>query len=223
MHNTAIKRQDLKPNTNVRELALNDQSFALNTKQFELMMKMYEDGLEQVKLRVEIIKHEYEMSPHNPIERVCYRLKTPESILKKLEKYGCEPKISFLSKKINDIAGIRVICPYISDIYVISTILMEQEDFELIKMRDYIQYPKQNGYRSLHMVMQVPVYRYGKKVRVELQLRTPAMDLWASLEHRLCYKAEKAVPCEIAAKLKECAEDIAKADKELQHIVWKTS
>ena len=216
MQNSAY--QDLKRN-NIREFRLKERT----PKQFEQMMKTYEDGLEQVKRRIELLQHEYELSPHNPIERINCRLKTPESIYKKLEKYGCEPRVSLISKYVNDIAGIRVICPYVSDIYVVSALLLEQEDIELIKMRDYIQSPKQNGYRSLHLVVQVPVYRYRKKVHVEIQLRTPAMDLWASLEHRLCYKAENAASADTAAKLKECAENIAKVDGELQQIACNTS
>ena len=148
------------------------------------------------------------------------RLKSPESIEEKLIRYGKEVSIESARENIMDIAGIRVVCNFIDDVYAIADMLMEQNDIRLITKKDYIQNPKPNGYRSLHLVLSVPVFLLDgcENIPVEVQIRTVAMDFWASLEHQLRYKKEKDLPPQTNFELKACAEASANLDMRMQRL-----
>ena len=156
----------------------------------------------------------------SPIDSIKSRIKSPRSIIKKLKRRGFPISLQSMMDNLNDIGGIRVICPFIQDIYTVADMLMRQSDLTLIEKKDYIANPKPNGYRSLHLILEVPIFlsETTKPVRIELQLRTIAMDFWASLEHQLRYKSDVQVPPHISDDLKECADVIAATDEEMQRI-----
>ncbi|WP_242870405.1 GTP pyrophosphokinase [Pseudobutyrivibrio xylanivorans] len=156
------------------------------------ILRMYNAAMNLTEARLNIIKDEFEFSGKRvPIHHIDTRLKSSKSILGKLEKKGMRLSLTEAVNNIYDIAGIRCVCPYIKDVYLIRDRILAQDDIHIIEIKDYIASPKPNGYRSLHMIIRVPVYFMGKKqmVPVEIQLRTMAMDLWASLEHDIKYKS----------------------------------
>lgn len=164
---------------------------------------------------MEILDSEFKVKfDHNPIHHIESRLKKPESIIKKAIDKDITLTEKEIMNHIHDIAGIRVICNYIDDVYVVAQLLIDQDDIRLIKIKDYIQNPKPNGYRSLHLVLEVPIFlaEGAQPIHVEVQLRTIAMDFWASLEHRLRYKTENNVPEDIKDELIQCAIDISELD-----------
>lgn len=189
--------------------------------QFIELEHLYESAIREVKTKLEILDSEFKSKyDYNPIHHIEDRLKSPQSILGKLNKKGLPFTCEAARSSLNDIAGVRVICNYIEDIYTVSDLLTMQDDVQLIKRKDYISEPKPNGYRSLHLVIATPVYLSDRKelVNVEVQIRTIAMDFWASLEHELKYKTDTAVSSELALQLKECAETIAATDEKMQNI-----
>lgn len=189
--------------------------------QFQQIMMVYESAIKQVETKLEILNKEYKVfGRRNPIETIKSRIKTPESIATKLQKKGVPVTFKSMSENLTDIAGVRVICPYISDIYTIKDVLLKQPDLKLLEEKDYIANPKPSGYRSLHIVIQVPVYlsQAVHHVNVEIQLRTIAMDFWASLEHELRYKTTSKIPISIRRELQRCAETIAMTDREMEEI-----
>lgn len=189
--------------------------------QFQQIMMVYESAIKQVETKLEILNKEYKVfGRRNPIETIKSRIKTPESIASKLQKKGVPVTFKSMSENLTDIAGVRVICPYISDIYTIKDVLLKQPDLKLLEEKDYIANPKPSGYRSLHIVIQVPVYlsQTVHHVNVEIQLRTIAMDFWASLEHELRYKTTSKIPISIRRELQRCAETIAMTDREMEEI-----
>ena len=189
-------------------------------KKFQQLMQPYKAAIKIIKTKLEIIDQNLEFKyGHSPIHNIQYRIKSPKSIINKLERKKIEKNIEGI-KKLNDISGLRVICNYINDIHYIAQLLILQEDVVLIKYNNYITYPKKNGYRSLHLIVTVPVYQNDLliNVPVEIQIRTIAMDCWASLEHELVYKADKKVNDEIKQRLKKCAEMMEKTDLEMQKI-----
>ena len=189
-------------------------------KKFQQLMQPYKAAIKIIKTKLEIIDQNLEFKyGHSPIHNIQYRIKSPKSIINKLERKKIEKNIEGI-KKLNDISGLRVICNYINDIHYIAQLLILQEDVVLIKYNNYITYPKKNGYRSLHLIVTVPVYQNDLliNVPVEIQIRTIAMDCWASLEHELVYKADKKANDEIKQKLKKCAEMMEKTDLEMQKI-----
>ena len=189
--------------------------------QFQQIMMIYESAIKQIETKLDILNKESSVNrTRNPISTVKSRLKSPESIAKKLEKKGFEVNFDSMMRNLNDIAGVRVICPYISDIYTVRDMLLKQPDLKLIVQNDYIENPKESGYRSLHLVMEIPVYlsKTEHHVRVEIQLRTIAMDFWASLEHQLHYKNNAEVPDSIRRELFRVAETIAMTDREMEEI-----
>lgn len=191
--------------------------------QFNQIMMIYESAIKQIETKLEILNKESNVNrKRNPIETVKSRIKTPESIAQKLENKGLPVNFDSMMKNLNDIAGVRVICPYISDIYSVRDMLLKQPDISLIKESDYISSPKESGYRSLHIVVEVPVYlsKTEHHVRVEIQLRTIAMDFWASLEHQLKYKTTSHVPESIKRELFRVAETIAMTDREMEEIAF---
>lgn len=189
--------------------------------QFQQMIMVYESGIKQIETKLDILNKENKIAGRrNSIETVKSRIKTPQSIIEKLEKKGFPISFTSMMENLNDIAGIRVICPYISDIYNIKNMLLKHPDITLIEEKDYIKDPKESGYRSLHLVVEIPVYlsESTHNVKVEIQLRTIAMDFWATLEHELRYKTTTSVPESVRRELKRVAENIAMTDKEMEEI-----
>ena len=188
---------------------------------FETAMFIYQSALTQMGSRIEVLNSELNhMHSYNPIEYVKSRLKTPESIMKKLRKNGHNLNIEDMIEYVNDIAGIRITCSFFSEIYFVADMIARQDNLEVISIKDYISQPKESGYKSYHMLLSIPVALGDAKVptKVELQIRTIAMDFWASLEHQLKYKTEGDVPDEIAAELKDCSDVIANTDQRMQNI-----
>lgn len=176
---------------------------------------VYNAALRQIETKMEILNDEFQhVHQYNPIEHIKARIKTPESIVKKLKRNGYESTIENMVKYVNDIAGIRIICSFTSDIYQIAEMISEQRDIKVMTVKDYITYPKASGYKSYHMIVTVPVYLSDRTVdtKVEIQIRTVAMDFWASLEHKIHYKFEGAAPEHIRNGLVECARMVSDLD-----------
>lgn len=182
---------------------------------FRMLMTRYASALKEVRTKCEILNDELSCrSGRNPIENIVTRIKSPSSISGKLKRLGIPFSVDNICDNLNDVAGIRVICPFVDDIYSVADMLARQDDVKVITVKDYIKKPKLNGYRSYHMIVEIPVF-FSDEVcptRVEIQLRTVAMDFWASLEHRLKYKKGNAARPEIESELKSCAEVIAATD-----------
>ena len=190
-------------------------------KQYKQIMFLYEAGINQITAKLEILNKEFQFcNDRNPIENVKSRIKSQESILRKMQKQGLPLTFSCMMNNIRDIAGIRVICPFITDVYQVARLLISQPDVELIQIKDYIREPKENGYRSLHMIVTVEVHFSDRrrKVPVEIQLRTIAMNFWASTEHQLRYKKDRCFTPEMHRQLKECADIMAEADEKMQEL-----
>lgn len=184
-------------------------------------MLSYKFALEEISTKISILQEKFRlMHDYNPIEHVNHRLKSPKSILKKVEKKGIEKSLNTIEQTIRDIAGVRLVCAFEEDIYRVAEMLCKQRDIEVIDIKDYIQTPKENGYRSLHIIVKIPVFLSDemRQVYVELQLRTIAMDFWASLEHKIYYKYNKAVPAHIQAGLKEAADQATALDNKMAHL-----
>lgn len=182
------------------------------------IMFLYSSALKTMETKLDILNDEFKrVHQYNPIEHVKSRLKTAESIVKKLRKYRQEVSIENMVKYINDIAGIRVICSFTSDIYRLASMIESQHDIKVIGIKDYIQTPKESGYKSYHMLLSVAVFLSDRMVetKVEVQIRTIAMDFWASLEHKIYYKFEGNAPKHISQELKECANMIAMVDEKM--------
>jgi len=192
-----------------------------NIRDFLAVQQLYSAAIKEIKTKLEILDEEFQVKfDHNPIHHMEYRLKSPQSIIEKLQKKDFPVSIESMKENLTDIAGVRVICNYIEDIERMADLLTTQDDITLIRRRDYIARPKENGYRSLHLVVSVPVFlaEGTERVPVEIQIRTIAMDFWASLEHGLKYKAQEDVSEDIRRRLKDCAESISKLDGEMQAI-----
>ncbi len=189
--------------------------------QFIELEHLYESAIREVRTKLEILDSEFKTKyDYNPIHHIEERLKSPQSMLEKLRRKGKTFNSNNARETLHDIAGVRVICNYIEDIYAVAEFLTKQDDVTLVKIKDYIKNPKPNGYRSLHLVIETPVYLSDRKelVHVEVQIRTIAMDFWASLEHQLKYKTDSEVSAELAQQLKDCAETIAATDLKMQSI-----
>lgn len=182
---------------------------------------MYTAALKQLEAKIEVINNEFKtLHKYNPIEHVTSRIKSKESINKKLKKKGLEPTYENLIKTINDVAGIRIICSFIPDIYKIVEMIENMQDITVLRKKDYVTTPKESGYSSYHLIVSVPVsLSMGTiNVKVEIQIRTMAMDFWASLEHKIRYKYDKQIPKGIRKELKECAKMTQKLDKRMSHL-----
>ena len=192
--------------------------------EFEELLMIYNCALKEVKTKLEVLNDELSVRYNrNPIEFIKTRLKQPISIAKKLEKNGCELSLESISANLNDVAGVRVVCYFIDDIYDVAGWLSNQDDIKLLQVKDYIKNPKENGYRSLHMIIDVPVFFSEDKLRVpvEVQIRTIAMDFWASLDHQLRYKKDQEGLKDseiLGEELKGCADVIAETDIRMQKI-----
>ena len=197
------------------------EDFKRMVDEFFTVQCRYQAAIREVQTKLEILDDEFQMKHRrNPIHHMHSRMKTIESMMEKLRRKGEEMSIESATQHLTDIAGIRVICSYVQDVYNVANLLTGQDDVHLVRVRDYIQTPKENGYRSLHLIVEVPVFLAEGRVMVpvEVQIRTIAMDFWASLEHSLRYKAVSSVPEAISAELKQTADDIAALDQRMQSI-----
>ena len=182
---------------------------------WKTVMFLYNAALKEVGTKLEILNDEFQhVHQYNPIEHIKTRIKTPESIVKKLKRNGYETSIENMVKHVNDIAGVRLICSFTSDIYRLAEMIGNQNDLKVLSIKDYIKNPKKSGYKSYHLLVSVPVFLSDSVVetKVEIQIRTIAMDFWASLEHKIYYKFEGHAPEYISHNLKECADMIATLD-----------
>lgn len=182
---------------------------------WKTIMFLYSSALKEVGTKLEILNDEFQhVHQYNPIEHIKTRIKTAESIVKKLKRYGYETSIENMVKYVNDIAGVRLICSFTSDIYKLAEMIGNQSDLKVLSIKDYIKNPKPSGYKSYHMLVSVPIFLSDSVVdtKVEIQIRTIAMDFWASLDHQMKYKKDVEDASEISEELKECAEVIAQTD-----------
>ena len=183
--------------------------------QWKSVMFLYDSALKEINTKIEILNNEFvHIYNYNPIEHIKSRLETPDSIVKKLKRYGFEVTIDNMVEKLSDIAGIRIICSFTSDIYQIAEMITKQSDVTVLYVKDYIKNPKPNGYKSYHMVVTIPIYLTDGPVdtKVEIQIRTIAMDFWASLEHKIYYKFEGNAPAYLQQELKACADVVNMLD-----------
>ncbi len=193
---------------------------ALGTELKRFMMA-YKFGLDEMNTKINILKEEFSyIHDYNPIEHVKSRIKSPESILKKIYKKNIDVSLPSIKENIKDIAGIRITCSFISDIYSLSSMLEKQKDVQIIEIKDYIKHPKPNGYQSLHMIVEIPVFMSDREERiyVEIQIRTIAMDFWASLEHKIFYKYNREAPEGLLAELKDAASIGAELDRKMERL-----
>lgn len=183
--------------------------------QWKSIMFLYDSALKEINTKIEILNNEFvHIYNYNPIEHIKSRLKTPDSIVKKLKRYGFDVTIDNMVEQLSDIAGIRIICSFTSDIYQIAKMITKQSDVSVLYVKDYIKNPKPNGYKSYHMVVTIPIYLTDGPVetKVEVQIRTIAMDFWASLEHKIYYKFEGNAPANLQRELKACADVVNMLD-----------
>ncbi len=188
---------------------------------WEELMFLYRSALRKMETKIGILDDEFQSFYNtNPIEHVKSRIKSAKSIAEKLRRLGCDDTIENMVKYLSDIAGIRIICSFMCDVMVIAEKIKQQEDITVTLVKDYMSKPKPNGYKSYHMVVTIPVYSRGRcvQVPVEIQIRTIAMDFWASLEHKINYKYEGEMPEDLITDLKECADMVELLDKRMQFI-----
>ncbi|KUP09826.1 GTP pyrophosphokinase [Bacillus coahuilensis m2-6] len=186
--------------------------------QWKTLLLQYKFALDEMNTKLNILNQEFQqIHHHNPIEHLKSRVKSPESIQKKLYRKGVPITPANVKEHVRDIAGIRITCSFVTDIYQIVEMIQKQDDIEVIEVKDYIQQPKENGYKSLHLVVSIPVFMSQKteKVVVEIQIRTIAMDFWASLEHKIYYKFNKEIPLSLQNELKEAADMISMLDSKM--------
>lgn len=182
-------------------------------------LMVYKFGIDEMMTKINILRDEFTYAhDYNPIEHVKSRLKSPESILAKATRKGIDPDIDSIRERLRDIAGIRISCSFTSDVYRIADMITRQGDVKVVEIEDYIAHPKPNGYRSLHVIVEVPVFMSDRveSVYVELQVRTVAMDFWASLEHKIYYKHDRAVPDELREELRLAAETARDLDLQME-------
>ena len=185
---------------------------------WEEIILLHNSALKEIGTKLEILNDEFQhIHQYNPIEHIKSRIKSPESIVKKLKRKGYESSLENMVEHVNDIAGIRIICSFTSDIYQIAEMLRKQSDIKVISIKDYIKNPKDSGYKSYHMLVTVPIFLSNSVVetKVEIQIRTIAMDFWASLEHKMNYKFDKNAPSEIRDELYECSQMVAQLDERM--------
>lgn len=216
-----VTMDDLLESVPAAFLELDIEEFRTLRDEFSRFMFSYKFGMEEIATKVGILQQEFQhLQQYNPIEHVASRLKTPESVLDKIQRKNCEPRFETIRKKITDIAGVRVTCSFTSDVYRVSEALTRQDDLTVLEVKDYVRQPKPNGYRSLHLIVEVPVFLSSGTVAVpvEVQLRTVAMDFWASLEHKIFYKFAGEVPEHILRSLGDAAATAALLDEEMERL-----
>ncbi len=193
------------------------KSFRKALEESKRLMTYYNCALLEIETKFRVLNQQFSLEQeHNPIETIKTRLKSPESIFEKMRRKNLPLEVEAIEENLNDVAGIRVICPFINDIYCLADCLLQQDDVTLIERKDYIKNPKENGYRSLHLIVETPIFLQDEKkmMKVEVQLRTIAMDFWASLEHRMRYKKNLNAELSkmLSTELKDCAETSAGLD-----------
>ncbi|MBO0961085.1 GTP pyrophosphokinase family protein [Neobacillus sp. MM2021_6] len=184
-------------------------------------MMAYKFALDEINTKINILKDEFNyIHDYNPIEHVKSRLKSPESILKKVYRKGYDLSLASIKENVKDIAGIRITCSFISDIYEMAKMISNQKDVRVVDYKDYIQNPKPNGYQSLHLILEIPIFMSDREelTYVEVQIRTIAMDFWASLEHKIYYKYNKEVPNHMIEELKDAAVMAAQLDRKMERL-----
>lgn len=202
-------------------VVINLEDFKNGTAEFKKIMLMYKSALKEIETKVNILSDEFQtLYKYNPIEHIKTRLKSPESIIKKMERKNLGITYNNMVNYINDVAGIRIICSFLPDIYRIVEMFEKSEDLKIVEKKDYIKTPKPSGYSSFHLIVLVPVsFSNGTvDVKVEIQIRTIAMDFWASLEHKIKYKYENEVPKNISKELISCARMIHQLDKKMSRL-----
>ena len=203
-------------------LATSSDDFFKQARPYTELMMRYQCAMLEIKTKLDVLNNQLSLeNDRNPFESISCRIKSPRSIAEKLTRKNFPMTVESIEENLNDVAGIRVICSFPDDIYTLSKRLCDQDDIKVIEIKDYIKNPKPNGYRSLHLILEIPIFLLDEKkfMRVEVQFRTIAMDFWASLEHKVKYKKDiSANQEEISAELKECAEEIAKLDLRMQSI-----
>jgi putative GTP pyrophosphokinase len=193
---------------------------------FARLLMSYKFGLDEVMTKVNILKEEFTyIHDYSPIEHVRSRVKSPESILKKAHRKNTPLTVEHIRASISDIAGIRITCSFVEDTYVIRDMLVGQDDITVVEVKDYIANPKANGYQSLHLIVEVPVFMSDRveAVRVEIQIRTVAMDFWASVEHKIYYKYDGVVPESLLSELKEAADAVTRLDMKMERLYGEVS
>ena len=189
--------------------------------EFQRFLMEYRFGLQEVETKISILREEFhEMHDYNPIEHVSSRVKTPDSLVEKIQRKGIDPDFESIRSGITDIAGIRITCSFVTDAYRLFDLLTAQDDIRVREVKDYIAVPKENGYKSLHVIVEVPVFLSTGRVDVpvEVQFRTIAMDFWASLEHKIYYKYDGAVPDGLVAELRDAAQTAAELDARMERL-----
>lgn len=219
---------NINPNSELVQSAVNAPSaieipdnFHNEAKKFQELMMMYSCAIRTVKAKLEVLNDDLAVrKQRNPIEMIKSRVKKPSSIVEKLKRRGHPVTVRSVRENLDDVAGVRVICSFVDDIYTVANMLARQDDVNVLVVKDYIRCPKVNGYRSYHMIIEVPVFfsDQKEKMRVEVQIRTIAMDFWASLDHQMKYKKDLYDSEEISGELRECAEIIAQTDRRMQAI-----
>ena len=218
----------MNPNGELYQSAVNapgaidiPESFLNEARQFRELNMRYTCAIREVKTKLEVLNDDLAIrNQRNPIQMIKSRVKKPESIIEKLHRRGFPISVESVRENLYDVAGIRVICSFVDDIYTVAEMLARQDDINVLMVKDYIRCPKVNGYRSYHMIIEVPVFFSDRRenMRVEVQIRTIAMDFWASLDHKLKYKKNVKNPELIAAELKKCADTISSVDLRMQEI-----
>lgn len=191
------------------------------TSEYSKLMAYYECAMMEIETKFRVLSKEYSlMKDREPINSIKTRLKSTESIIKKMKKKNIPLSLNSIEENIYDIAGIRIICSFLGDVYLLTNLLMNQDDIQVIEIKDYIKNPKPNGYRSLHLIVGVPIFleKTKKIMKVEIQLRTIAMDFWATLEHQLRYKKDFTLTDEMAKQLLECAEISSDLDSKMDNL-----
>ena len=203
----------------VPDLAQVPEDLLNQAREFQEAIMMYSCAIREVKTKMEVLNDELSIrNQRNPIEMIKSRVKKPMSIVEKLHRRNLPVNLDSMINHLDDVAGIRVICSFVDDIYNVARMLVSQDDIRVIAVKDYIEHPKPNGYRSYHLIVEVPVFFSDRKkdMRVEVQIRTIAMDFWASLDHQLKYKKDiGAAADEIGKELQKCAEVIAQTDRHM--------
>lgn len=220
---------NMNPNSELVQSAVNvpnlvqvPEALLSQAKEFQTAMMMYTCAIREVKTKLEVLNDELSVrNQRNPIEMIKSRVKRPNSIVEKLNRRGFPLSLESMVNHLDDVAGIRVICSFVDDIYAVANMLVSQDDITVIAIKDYIKHPKPNGYRSYHLIIEVPVFfsEEKKNMRVEVQIRTIAMDFWASLDHQLKYKKDMGDAADlISEELRQCAEIIAETDQRMLQI-----
>ena len=194
------------------------QVLGSDVEDWETLILLYNSALKEIGTKVDILNDEFQhIHQYNPIEHTKMRVKTSESIVRKLKRKGYEATIPNMQKYVSDIAGVRIICSFTSDIYRIAEMIKNQSDLKILEIRDYIKAPKESGYKSYHMIVTVPIFLSDSvyDTKVEIQIRTVAMDFWASLEHKMNYKFESNVPEHIQKELYDCAKMVSDLDERM--------